>query len=362
QNGGIRTIGASLDLHAGQLVDRVGVSMGLSFPAGPGLEKLAQASCGPKARLKASVEGTGCHLSGAETQLYALMKDGLCKEDAAMEVRFGGKEPDEILESLVSSQRKAFAAAAAAFEDDSPARVAALEKAAAQQRELSKAWLPLSDKLLESFRAGTTNEDEIAALSKTLRDAADGADGAADALEALSPDALDAMRGGESVACGLRAWLADPVRQLGFALEAQSNALARTASTRLVRTPVMEQGAAISLFKSFSERIEPWLDALEKAGQNDAGDGTAASVPADSLTPAAIGGAQVPLSEEDRKEVLRLTEETSGTLSLIAMGVSPESGDVLPEDQLPNARAAADNMAELLALLSKTQQNQQQQQ
>ena len=34
-------IGGSLDLHAGQLVDRAGVAMGLAFPAGPELEKMA---------------------------------------------------------------------------------------------------------------------------------------------------------------------------------------------------------------------------------------------------------------------------------------------------------------------------------
>ena len=35
-------IGGSLDLHAGQFVDRVGVALKLGFPAGPALEKLAE--------------------------------------------------------------------------------------------------------------------------------------------------------------------------------------------------------------------------------------------------------------------------------------------------------------------------------
>ena len=35
-------IGGSLDLHAGQFVDRAGVALGLDFPAGPALEKLAE--------------------------------------------------------------------------------------------------------------------------------------------------------------------------------------------------------------------------------------------------------------------------------------------------------------------------------
>ena len=34
-------VGRSLDLKAGQAVDRVGVLLGLSFPCGPELERLA---------------------------------------------------------------------------------------------------------------------------------------------------------------------------------------------------------------------------------------------------------------------------------------------------------------------------------
>lgn len=37
----IQLLGGTLDLHAGQFVDRLGVKMGLPFPAGPSLEKLA---------------------------------------------------------------------------------------------------------------------------------------------------------------------------------------------------------------------------------------------------------------------------------------------------------------------------------
>lgn len=43
---GISILGATGDLHAGQFVDRVGVALGLPFPAGPALEKLALGSDG----------------------------------------------------------------------------------------------------------------------------------------------------------------------------------------------------------------------------------------------------------------------------------------------------------------------------
>lgn len=75
-NGGLRLLGGSMDLHAGQLVDRVGVALGLNFPAGPALEKLAMACGEPtEALLPVSMEKDGlhCHLSGAETQAQRLI-------------------------------------------------------------------------------------------------------------------------------------------------------------------------------------------------------------------------------------------------------------------------------------------------
>ncbi|GAA0351004.1 O-sialoglycoprotein endopeptidase [Bacillus horti] len=40
----IEKLGGTLDLHAGQFVDRVGVALNLPFPSGPSLERLAQTS------------------------------------------------------------------------------------------------------------------------------------------------------------------------------------------------------------------------------------------------------------------------------------------------------------------------------
>ena len=81
-------LGGTLDLHAGQVVDRVGVALGLPFPAGPHLEKLALAGHS-QARLPVSMEGGDlyCHLSGAETQLQRWIASGaLPREDIAREV------------------------------------------------------------------------------------------------------------------------------------------------------------------------------------------------------------------------------------------------------------------------------------
>ncbi|MBE6595325.1 MAG: peptidase M22 [Ruminococcaceae bacterium] len=70
--------GEGLDLHAGQAVDRIGVAMGLSFPAGPALELLAMQNDKPIPPVRVSVKDGSCHLSGLENlalKLYAETED-----------------------------------------------------------------------------------------------------------------------------------------------------------------------------------------------------------------------------------------------------------------------------------------------
>ena len=76
--------GTSLDLHAGQLVDRIGVALGLPFPAGPALEELA-GSENARALVPSSVAGADCHLSGAEAKLLRLIGE-LTPAQAAAEL------------------------------------------------------------------------------------------------------------------------------------------------------------------------------------------------------------------------------------------------------------------------------------
>ncbi|MDD2421083.1 MAG: O-sialoglycoprotein endopeptidase [Heliobacteriaceae bacterium] len=64
----LEKMGETTDLHAGQLVDRVGVALGLPFPAGPALESLAGQCCGPEEIFPAAVKGYNVSFSGAETQ------------------------------------------------------------------------------------------------------------------------------------------------------------------------------------------------------------------------------------------------------------------------------------------------------
>lgn len=61
-----KRIGGSNDLHAGQLIDRIAVMMGLPFPGGPMLERLALQANDTTERIGISVNGLDCNLSGGE--------------------------------------------------------------------------------------------------------------------------------------------------------------------------------------------------------------------------------------------------------------------------------------------------------
>jgi N6-L-threonylcarbamoyladenine synthase len=84
----IACIGGTLDLNAGQLVDRVGVMLKLPFPCGPHLEKLAvRGQSQSLLPVSMADEDLHCHLSGAETKVTNWLKGGeKSPEDAAAEV------------------------------------------------------------------------------------------------------------------------------------------------------------------------------------------------------------------------------------------------------------------------------------
>ena len=86
--GNLTLLGGSLDLHAGQLVDRTGVRMQLPFPAGPSLEKLAMAGKeSVKGLIGVSIKGVDCCMSGAENKIMRWMQEGtMTQEEIAAEV------------------------------------------------------------------------------------------------------------------------------------------------------------------------------------------------------------------------------------------------------------------------------------
>ena len=84
----VKRIGGSADLHAGQLVDRAGVAMGLGFPSGESMEELALRGHS-EGRLGCSMENGDltCHFSGAETRAGQWIREGTyAREDIAREI------------------------------------------------------------------------------------------------------------------------------------------------------------------------------------------------------------------------------------------------------------------------------------
>lgn len=83
----VQILGASRDLHAGQFIDRVGVKLGLPFPAGRELEKLAlNAAPGSASLLPSSVKEYEMSFSGVETAAQRMIEQGKRPADLARAV------------------------------------------------------------------------------------------------------------------------------------------------------------------------------------------------------------------------------------------------------------------------------------
>lgn len=79
----ITPVACSLDLKAGQAVDRVGLMLGLKFPCGPQLTELAL-QCGEKIKVRPTMKGADCCLSGIENRCRRLLDEGKAPEYIAL--------------------------------------------------------------------------------------------------------------------------------------------------------------------------------------------------------------------------------------------------------------------------------------
>lgn len=73
----------TLDLHAGQLIDRVGVMLGLDFPCGRELEELAGRHQAPLPKVRATLKNHDCCLSGIENSCRRYYESGASREAVA---------------------------------------------------------------------------------------------------------------------------------------------------------------------------------------------------------------------------------------------------------------------------------------
>ncbi len=71
----IKQLGGSLDLHAGQLIDRIGVKLGMQFPCGKAIEALAL-NATENIPIKTAVRDFEFHFSGFENKAEDLIASG----------------------------------------------------------------------------------------------------------------------------------------------------------------------------------------------------------------------------------------------------------------------------------------------
>ena len=79
----IEKIGGTLDLNAGQIVDRIGTLLNQPFPCGARLEAMALESMNSIPIGKLSVNGLFCNLSGIENQVQKRIAEGHLPNDIA---------------------------------------------------------------------------------------------------------------------------------------------------------------------------------------------------------------------------------------------------------------------------------------
>ncbi len=98
-----KIVGGTKDLNAGQVIDRIGVKMGLSFPCGPALERLALEYSGKPINRRPSTDACYMNLSGLENIATKLYEDTNDKSAVSHFVlRYLGRAIVEICQRFLS--------------------------------------------------------------------------------------------------------------------------------------------------------------------------------------------------------------------------------------------------------------------
>lgn len=79
----VEKVGGTLDLNAGQVIDRVGVKLGMDFPCGAALEALSEKSERTHTFKRLPVGDGWCNLSGLQNLIEKQLADGVAACDAA---------------------------------------------------------------------------------------------------------------------------------------------------------------------------------------------------------------------------------------------------------------------------------------
>jgi len=96
-------VSKSLDLKAGQAIDRTGVMLGMDFPCGRELDLLSKKSCA-EFKIKPTMINGDCSLSGVENKAKKMIGENALKEDVAKFVlSFVSESASSMLEHINKS-------------------------------------------------------------------------------------------------------------------------------------------------------------------------------------------------------------------------------------------------------------------
>lgn len=98
-------VGGSADLNAGQVIDRIGVYLGMQFPAGPALEKVAIDNTKKIPPKKLSSKGMTINLSGLENMAIKLYEE---TKDASLTGAFVFDYIGRAVSTMIDAYREAY--------------------------------------------------------------------------------------------------------------------------------------------------------------------------------------------------------------------------------------------------------------
>ena len=98
--------GKTLDVTAGQIIDRTGVMLGLPFPCGKHVEALSDKNVDKLPQIKISVKGCECNLSGVENKVRE-MNNKECAPEliAAYVIEFIRRTIDKMTENAMKDEK-----------------------------------------------------------------------------------------------------------------------------------------------------------------------------------------------------------------------------------------------------------------
>jgi len=265
---------------------------------------------------------------------------------ARLTERFQGAPPDAIASEMLAGQRAVAAAGAAAFTNVTPARITALEEAAAAQKATADLWIPLKAKLLDALAASAGDADtkkRAAQVAETIEITRDRMNTAAGQFRDMDPTALSSAAVCEGAVYAVWKAVASFAPLIMEDIRRQTNAIPSAAPGR-PDTRRAEQAECLDLTGLFKQRFSEQVPegGLPAQAPTDGADSTTNAPPL--------------ISAETRQKILELAAEAEAFQDSAVKALDESRADDTVRDL--QARAYS-TLIEILKLLPPQQQQQQ---